>query len=542
MKWIMTRFVFRYIFILVLSAISLLLLGSCASRAVAAQEYRPGVLHATTNGAINPAKAAGVAGACPTGLDSTRTFLVQRQNADLGCSNVGCAYDHIPSVKVRELPGESVGVRVWRDRSDRNVPAALLDSLTEWIAHKTLPRSVDPNKGVVDNVTALFGKPNIGPDGWLNIVLTDIQDDYDSTGLFTAGFVLLQDLPRLQLANCGAIVYLDTHPSASLGAQFMAQTLTHELQHLIRWGHLSVLGGAGAGSATEPFVTEGLSGLAEILLGFTPRTPEYLQHPTSVNVPLLSWGGEYGWGCNPGDPPYAEYCWPATPIQHDHQRAELFMAWVHQTTGKATNIGRAKLGGHRALSEVFADLGSLERAFLMNLQAEVDDWTTGVPVPRKQTWDWPEYRGRYVAPITPSDTSFVLATGAAAAWLSSPAVTTTHRRSVEPIDYRTEAGESGTMLISAAGLYPGQWQPVTLRLQDRTSTEWDHVAEFVSLETYPNPSAGPVTIRTSTEAAVYDLLGRRIAKLSPGRSIWNPPAAGAYVVRAGTVSKIVISQ
>ncbi len=181
-------------------------------------------------------------------------------------------------------------VTVWVDTMQR----ALLETspgreaLSRLIAYattKTPPTSHAPEQGIAAIVTALFGDlPDPDDDKRVDLLLLDIQDGFQPSGSYVAGFFDPIHLTGSPHSNRRDVVFVDLYPTLVYGErgrpESAAATFAHELQHLIHAGYEK-------GSHESVFINEGLSEYAEFLCGFTLRAPDafLFSDPRS----LLSW-------------------------------------------------------------------------------------------------------------------------------------------------------------------------------------------------------------------------------------------------------------
>jgi hypothetical protein len=176
-------------------------------------------------------------------------------------------------------------VEAFRKRGSLQV---LLDSIRKRTVHRTPSGSVDPDRGIVPIENTYFGQPpNVDGDGRTDVLLLDIEDRFEQTGSYIAGFFDPNDLTRSEYSNRRDLLYVDTRPTILRGNkdsvlhfQEATATIAHEYQHLIQ-AHYE------GRTRERTFVNEGLSEFAEILCGFPPRSAKaYLGAP---GRPLLNW-------------------------------------------------------------------------------------------------------------------------------------------------------------------------------------------------------------------------------------------------------------
>ena len=161
----------------------------------------------------------------------------------------------------------------------------LVDEFNDYLFDRSGSYSVDSDMGILNILTEYFGvPPDVDMDGKLDILLLDIHDTFALDGSYVAGFFDLNDLTNSETSNGRDLIYIDLYPSIKYEGEIHVSrsvpTLAHEYQHLIHANY--------EGPEREYiFIDEGLSELAEIVCGFTPRTP--VDHFNNPARPLLSW-------------------------------------------------------------------------------------------------------------------------------------------------------------------------------------------------------------------------------------------------------------
>lgn len=163
-----------------------------------------------------------------------------------------------------------------------------LSVLDKRLFEETMSNSVDPNKGIIEILAEYAGEfPDVDGDGTLDIILLDIEDNFDESGSFVAGFFDPVNLIEHEFSNRKDIIYLDLYPtlfySDEIYTDRLLSTLVHEAQHLIHAGY--------EGSEVETvFANEGFSEAIEIVSGFAPRSSSgYVHAPLRT---LTSWDYE----------------------------------------------------------------------------------------------------------------------------------------------------------------------------------------------------------------------------------------------------------
>jgi len=163
--------------------------------------------------------------------------------------------------------------------------AEFLVAMGSFLYEKTSSSSINPELGILAILEKYAGNlPNIDGDGVLDIILLDIQDEFEETGSFVAGFFDPVNLMDHEYSNRRDIIYLDLYPTLFHQGEIFTErtlsTLVHETQHLIHAGY--------EGNKTETvFANEGFSEAIEIISGFSPRSSsDYIQSPLRT---LTSW-------------------------------------------------------------------------------------------------------------------------------------------------------------------------------------------------------------------------------------------------------------
>jgi hypothetical protein len=139
-------------------------------------------------------------------------------------------------------------------------------------------------------------------------LLLNIRDRFRQTGSYVAGFFDPVNLTSDPHSNHLDMIYVDLYPAlyyeGELHTKRVASTIAHEYQHLI---HANYEGK----NPQYIFINEGLSTLAALVCGFSPRPGgPYFTHP---NRPLLSWNA-------------------AAPLP-DYSRASLFLEYLFEQIG-----------------------------------------------------------------------------------------------------------------------------------------------------------------------------------------------------------------
>jgi len=167
-------------------------------------------------------------------------------------------------------------------------------------------------------------------DGKLNIVLVDIQDNYQQgvNNSYTAGYFWNGDLfernlnnPNLRYSNECAAIFIDTYPAIP-GSEESNSTLAHEMQHLMSYLNGLVFRKPPYYSF-DTWIDEGLSLSAEYLYlekHITSRVNHYKNDPSGL---IRKGNNFYVWGNRKENPYYA---------LDDYATAYLFFQWLRIQT------------------------------------------------------------------------------------------------------------------------------------------------------------------------------------------------------------------
>jgi len=130
--------------------------------------------------------------------------------------------------------------------------------------------------------TSIFGsEPDVDEDPRITILLLDIDDGYDGTGGFIAGYFHSINEYNTTNSNFREMFYLDLDPGRPGSTQSFG-TLAHEFQHMIHFNQ---------DVNESTWVNEGCSTLAEFLCGYDhdSNIEEFLIAPDDG---LIHWGDE----------------------------------------------------------------------------------------------------------------------------------------------------------------------------------------------------------------------------------------------------------
>ncbi|AXJ00993.1 Immunoglobulin domain-containing protein [Cyclonatronum proteinivorum] len=236
------------------------------------------------------------------------------------------------------LRGLSDEIRIWVENGEfapDKVNEEVIEGLLEVMSNSTPALSIDPERGIIEIGTEVFGNmPNIDGSGILNILITDVIDGWTpgSTRGFVAGFFDPVDLvPDNSNSNAADIIYLNSRPliynEGQVNALRVRSVAAHELQHLIHanYGGLHI------------FQNEGQSEWAELLTGFPGRSPSYLSDPLEIDQELYTWRRN------------------SPEVLIDYQRASLLHSYLFErfgpeATGALTRSSGGRLQAYEALA------------------------------------------------------------------------------------------------------------------------------------------------------------------------------------------------
>lgn len=92
---------------------------------------------------------------------------------------------------------------------------------------------------IYPSVTTNFAKESdVDRDGKINILCFDIQDGFDGTGGYVAGYFYGGDLFNVENSNLSEIFYIDTYPAMGVDTVDVSAaytTLAHEFQHMVNF-------------------------------------------------------------------------------------------------------------------------------------------------------------------------------------------------------------------------------------------------------------------------------------------------------------------
>ncbi len=180
-------------------------------------------------------------------------------------------------------------VRIWvENASDQYVTEAVLDEILRQLEESSNASSIDPQKGIVEIDTLLFGQPpNYDGDGIIDFLILDIKDSFNppDNQEFIAGYFHPNDQTNNPNSNKMDLMYLDAYPGIYYDGNYRTSrvlaTTAHEFQHLIHYNY---------DRYEETWVNEGLSELAGTYCGFGIDFPYLYLEDTRRS--LITWDNE----------------------------------------------------------------------------------------------------------------------------------------------------------------------------------------------------------------------------------------------------------
>ncbi|MCX6135064.1 MAG: T9SS type A sorting domain-containing protein [Ignavibacteriales bacterium] len=175
-----------------------------------------------------------------------------------------------------------------------HVTSTEVDAVSSALERSTSRTSLDSTKGILQIDRQVYGDPpNInanfqkgGGDGRTHFLLCDIQDGWEGTGSYVAGYFYSVDVDpnsgAVNTSNKRDMLYIDSYPgifyNGNRRTSTALSTLAHEFQHLIHWNY---------DPSEFTFFNEGLSEYAEYLSGFPFRSAS--GYFGNTNLMLTGW-------------------------------------------------------------------------------------------------------------------------------------------------------------------------------------------------------------------------------------------------------------
>jgi hypothetical protein len=199
------------------------------------------------------------------------------------------------------------------------------------------------DKNIHDKIVGVFGSDDtmksgdVDENGKLTLFLLDIQDGFNGSGAYTAGYFYSSDLLDSSYSNKKDMIYVDTYPSRLCSPESYA-TIAHELQHFINYATRST--GEYGHSLMDTWVDEGLSAAAEyIYLGkhSEERVAQFAQSET-----IQQGNNFFVWANGTGN-----------SLLDDYSTVYLFFQWLRIQSGGTDVYGRiikSRYGDYRAVT------------------------------------------------------------------------------------------------------------------------------------------------------------------------------------------------
>ncbi len=150
---------------------------------------------------------------------------------------------------------------------------------------------------IYPTVSQYFYHPsNVGGNGKTQILCYDIQDGFNGSGGYIAGYFWGGDLLSVQNSNRNEVIHIDTYPSmiwpqgsqADVSRQF--STIAHEFQHLVNFHQNYIV----EGTEMDIFLNEGLSMQAEHMLYGTLQNRINFYNNNNIYNSILRWEQNLG--------------------------------------------------------------------------------------------------------------------------------------------------------------------------------------------------------------------------------------------------------
>jgi hypothetical protein len=208
-------------------------------------------------------------------------------NFNVGSQKVWYTFDYTigqeyPTAATCRGVGKHCYVFVQDSIWDKYLYQSLVDSVINTFDNKNWTKS---NKGVYQTNTETFGEPpDIDNDQKIVIMLLDIKDDGQSSGVSVGGFFSSNnELPKTTYAqsNEAEILFIDVVPYDNFLMKNYLGTIAHEFQHLIAWNYDKE-------NKQWTFIKEGCSLAAQVINGFPPFTEYFFVG--EPNHYLFDWG------------------------------------------------------------------------------------------------------------------------------------------------------------------------------------------------------------------------------------------------------------
>lgn len=170
---------------------------------------------------------------------------------------------------------------------NESVTQNAIDNFIRAFEKATPPTSVDSTKGIFTLDSTYFGQPSdIDNDSHITILILDIKDYYNQTGVFIAGYFHPNDQSNDSYSNKMDMIYVDSNPGNPQSIVALS-TVAHEFQHLIHH-HID--------PDEKTWVNEGCSEYASFICGyrdrFTTRQLKYFLNNPDRSLESWSYGDD----------------------------------------------------------------------------------------------------------------------------------------------------------------------------------------------------------------------------------------------------------
>ena len=212
-------------------------------------------------------KVADYLSAHPGAIDQMRLMKTEAWNFSVGISHSWWVSNLLTDTYYRDAStcravGKHCYIFVEDSLWNVRVNQSAVDSIENDFDNRT---PADPNKGIFVMDSLAFGTPpDVDNDPRIIILICNIQDGYNGSGGYVAGFFDPTNEVPGSNSNQAEIYYVDGDPTdltTPSGIQLAMSTAAHEFQHMINWNYHRVI-------SQLTFINEGCSKLAEIYCGY----------------------------------------------------------------------------------------------------------------------------------------------------------------------------------------------------------------------------------------------------------------------------------
>lgn len=233
---------------------------------------------------------------------------------------------HSPARTPGSVPDSTVWfwTRDFRTRNVVRIKANLIVYDENTVFYLEDGRFVDPDvangmleeisEKILPEVRRFFGRepyPGISGDGRITIFIYDIQDNYDTTGLYYAGYFSAEDLYPQSVAkysNEREMLYIDFWPGLIDGSlNDIYGVIAHEYQHLVHFY---------ADNDEVKWVDEGCANLSTYICGYGEPYQHTRAFQAASDTSLIEWDGTL----------------------EDYGASFLFIKYIYEKYDKATSL------------------------------------------------------------------------------------------------------------------------------------------------------------------------------------------------------------